>query len=139
MIDATAAPRSGTVREVRGPRPTGFRHLRRGPGITQRSPTDHLEIWELRVSYLKPDAGHPDNDENALSTRDVLPATTAETDDERLATSAGGASAGGGSSPVVAAAQELDSLAGQPLAEHPDVYERVHAALQDALADIDHA
>ena len=40
-------------------------------------------------------------------------------------------------SPARAALDELDGLADKPVAEHPGVYQRVHAQLQDALSDID--
>jgi hypothetical protein len=43
-----------------------------------------------------------------------------------------------GAAPTAPAAA-LDGLADLPLAEHPAVYERIHAQLQDALADIDDA
>lgn len=44
------------------------------------------------------------------------------------------------SSPAVAETLELlDSLAGRPLADHPDVYQRAHTRLQQALAEIDDA
>jgi hypothetical protein len=33
----------------------------------------------------------------------------------------------------------LDSLDARPLAEHPDVYQQLHAELQAALAEIDTA
>ncbi|MFI5038800.1 MAG: hypothetical protein ACHQCG_02560 [Solirubrobacterales bacterium] len=42
-------------------------------------------------------------------------------------------------SPVTRAIASLDGLAERPLAEHPDVYQQVHEALQGALADIDDA
>jgi hypothetical protein len=42
-------------------------------------------------------------------------------------------------SAVSRAIAQLDGLAERPLAEHPDVYQRVHEALQGALADIDDA
>jgi hypothetical protein len=45
-----------------------------------------------------------------------------------------------GSSPAVTAAlEELATVAGRPLVEHPDAFARVHAGLQQALADIDDA
>jgi hypothetical protein len=34
---------------------------------------------------------------------------------------------------------ELDQLADRPLAEHPEAYERIHARLQESLAEIDDA
>lgn len=37
------------------------------------------------------------------------------------------------------AEHELDGLADLPLAEQPQAYQRIHTALQDALADIDDA
>lgn len=43
------------------------------------------------------------------------------------------------STPVAAAVGLLDTLHERPLAEHPDVYQRIHAKLQGALADIDDA
>ena len=44
------------------------------------------------------------------------------------------------SSPAVAETLELlDELAGRPLAEHPDLYQRAHTRLQQALAEIDDA
>jgi hypothetical protein len=43
------------------------------------------------------------------------------------------------SSTVAAAVQELAGLSELPLAEHPDVYQRIHTELQGALADIDDA
>ena len=42
-------------------------------------------------------------------------------------------------SSVTRAIAQLDGLAERPLAEHPDVYQQVHEALQGALADIDDA
>jgi hypothetical protein len=39
--------------------------------------------------------------------------------------------------PAVADLGELDTLAERPLAEHADVFGRVHAQLQAALADVD--
>jgi hypothetical protein len=33
----------------------------------------------------------------------------------------------------------LDTLADRPLAEHPDIYQRAHTRLQQALAEIDDA
>jgi hypothetical protein len=41
--------------------------------------------------------------------------------------------------PVAAALRELDTLADRELAEHPDVYQRIHAELQAALTTIDNA
>ncbi|MCW2657717.1 MAG: hypothetical protein JWR06_1910 [Jatrophihabitans sp.] len=40
---------------------------------------------------------------------------------------------------VRAAVDLLDTLRDRPLAEHPDVYQRIHAELQGALMDIDDA
>lgn len=34
---------------------------------------------------------------------------------------------------------EFAELAGRPLAEHPEVYERIHAQLREALSGIDDA
>lgn len=42
-------------------------------------------------------------------------------------------------SPVAAALAELDTLSDRELAEHPDVYQRIHAELQSALSAIDDA
>jgi hypothetical protein len=42
-------------------------------------------------------------------------------------------------SPLAAGLQELDRLPSLDLAEHPDVYQRIHAELQGALAAIDDA
>ena len=42
-------------------------------------------------------------------------------------------------SPVAAALTELDTLPQRELAEHPEVYQRIHAELQSALATIDNA
>ena len=42
-------------------------------------------------------------------------------------------------SPARAVVGELDTLAQQPVAEHPRVYERIHAELQSALSAIDDA
>ena len=42
-------------------------------------------------------------------------------------------------SPVAAAMRELESLGQRELAEHPDVYQRIHAELQSALTTIDDA
>jgi hypothetical protein len=42
-------------------------------------------------------------------------------------------------SPVAQALTELDSLGERDLAEHPDVYQRVHSELQAALASIENA
>jgi len=42
-------------------------------------------------------------------------------------------------SPVAAALAELDTLPERELAEHPEVYQRIHAELQSALATIDNA
>lgn len=42
-------------------------------------------------------------------------------------------------SPIQGALAELDALAALPVAEHPAVYQRVHAELQSALSDIDDA
>ena len=41
--------------------------------------------------------------------------------------------------PDAAAIAALGDLGERPLAEHPAVYERIHAGLQSALADIDDA
>jgi hypothetical protein len=41
--------------------------------------------------------------------------------------------------PVAAALRELDTLGERDLADHPDVYQRIHAELQSALATIDNA
>jgi hypothetical protein len=41
--------------------------------------------------------------------------------------------------PVAPAVAELDNLPELDLAEHPDVYERIHAELQGALSAIDDA
>jgi hypothetical protein len=41
--------------------------------------------------------------------------------------------------PVAPAVAELDNLPELDLAEHPDVYERIHAELQRALTAIDDA
>ncbi|HVU92316.1 MAG TPA: hypothetical protein VHC23_08800 [Jatrophihabitans sp.] len=41
--------------------------------------------------------------------------------------------------PVARAVRELDTLDDRELAEHPDVYQRIHAELQSALATIDNA
>lgn len=41
--------------------------------------------------------------------------------------------------PVAAALRELDTLGERDLAEHPDVYQRIHSELQSALASIDNA
>lgn len=48
-------------------------------------------------------------------------------------------SAGQPSTLTTAAGAELDRLAELPLAEHPDVFARIHSDLQRALADIDDA
>lgn len=40
---------------------------------------------------------------------------------------------------VAPSVAELDGLAARDLAEHPDVYQRIHAELQTALAAIDDA
>jgi hypothetical protein len=42
-------------------------------------------------------------------------------------------------SPVAAALTELDTLSERELAEHPEVYQRIHAELQAALSAIDDA
>jgi len=42
-------------------------------------------------------------------------------------------------SAVARALRELDTLPERELAEHPDVYQRIHAELQSALATIDNA
>ena len=42
-------------------------------------------------------------------------------------------------SPMAAALAELDTLPQRELAEHPEVYQRIHAELQSALATIDNA
>jgi len=42
-------------------------------------------------------------------------------------------------SSVAAALTELDTLPDRELAEHPEVYQRIHAELQSALATIDNA
>ncbi len=42
-------------------------------------------------------------------------------------------------SPVAAALAELDTLAERDLAEHADVYQRIHGQLHDALGSIDDA
>ena len=41
--------------------------------------------------------------------------------------------------PVAAALRDLETLGERDLAEHPDVYQRIHAELQSALATIDNA
>lgn len=41
--------------------------------------------------------------------------------------------------PVAAAMRELETLGERDLGEHPDVYQRIHAELQAALATIDNA
>lgn len=43
------------------------------------------------------------------------------------------------STPVAAAVASLDTVRELPLAQHPDVYQRIHTELQGALADIDDA
>ena len=48
----------------------------------------------------------------------------------------GGESTG---SPVSAAMRELDTIGERDLAEHPDVYQRIHTELQAALTTIDDA
>jgi len=42
-------------------------------------------------------------------------------------------------SPMAAALAQLDTLPQRELAEHPEVYQRIHAELQSALATIDNA
>lgn len=42
-------------------------------------------------------------------------------------------------SPVAVAMRELDTIADRDLAEHPDVYQRIHTELQAALSTIDDA
>ena len=42
-------------------------------------------------------------------------------------------------SPVADAIAELDTLAERDLAEHPEVFERIHGELQSALRTIDDA
>jgi hypothetical protein len=42
-------------------------------------------------------------------------------------------------SPLAAATAELDRLPDVDIAEHPDVYQRIHADLQSALSAIDDA
>jgi hypothetical protein len=42
-------------------------------------------------------------------------------------------------SPEVDVLDPLESLSDRPLAEHPDVYQGIHTALQQQLADIDNA
>jgi hypothetical protein len=44
---------------------------------------------------------------------------------------------GDGAGSATRASEVLDSLAGRPLAEHPDAYEQVHRDLSEALASID--
>jgi hypothetical protein len=44
-----------------------------------------------------------------------------------------------GSAPVADALADLTTLAERDLAEHPDVFERVHGQLQSALSSIDDA
>jgi hypothetical protein len=55
------------------------------------------------------------------------------------ASGAGASAAGTVSSPVMAAMRELDTIADRDLAEHPDVYQRIHTELQTALTTIDDA
>ena len=45
----------------------------------------------------------------------------------------------GSAGPVADALRALGELDAAPLAEHPDIYQRIHADLQDALAGIDGA
>jgi hypothetical protein len=42
-------------------------------------------------------------------------------------------------SPIAASVAELDTLGGRGLPEHIEVYERIHAQLQDALGSIEDA
>jgi hypothetical protein len=42
-------------------------------------------------------------------------------------------------SPISAAMRELDTIGDRDLAEHPDVYQRIHTELQAALTTIDDA
>lgn len=42
-------------------------------------------------------------------------------------------------SPVAAALAEMNGLAERPVADHPDIYGRAHAQLQNALSAIDDA
>ncbi len=42
-------------------------------------------------------------------------------------------------SPVAVAMRELDTIGDRDLAEHPDVYQRIHTELQAALTTIDDA
>ena len=50
-----------------------------------------------------------------------------------------GATPSEGSTPVAEALAELDTLAARDLAEHPEVFERIHGELQTALRTIDDA
>lgn len=83
------------------------------------------------MSEFQETAGDPGDDPQVAG--QVAPTPSEPARDE-----AGGDSAGSGSS-VAAVLAELDTLGHRELSEHPDVYQRIHAELQSALATIDNA
>ena len=64
---------------------------------------------------------------------------TAEAPPTEVAASSTGETPSTAASPVEEALAELDTLPQRELAEHPEVYQRIHAELQSALATIDNA
>jgi hypothetical protein len=74
------------------------------------------------------------------SPREVDGAADGATPDAAAAASIQGESGGESTgSPVSAAMRELDTIGERDLAEHPDVYQRIHTELQAALTTIDDA
>jgi len=72
----------------------------------------------------------------ATVSEDVVSQTASE---EVVAGEAAAASDAPVASGVASALRELETLPERELAEHPDVYQRIHAELQAALATIDNA
>lgn len=94
---------------------------------------DPLATHDAPVAVEMPDAPAP------VGTRDVPVAVETQEDAPVRETSDDAVAKRRETSAVDRALEELDRLAERDLAEHPDVYQRIHADLRDALAAIDDA
>jgi hypothetical protein len=79
--------------------------------------------------------------EDEIESNQHVPSAAAESGAVRAADPAGAATAGAAAEdgPLAGVLAELDSLPDRDLAEHPEVFERIHGELHAALSSIDDA
>lgn len=89
------------------------------------------------VDEPQPEIEQAETASDGLNTDETSPAASSSPATPGEPAASGSPAAPG--SPVAAALAELDTLSDRELAEHPDVYQRIHAELQSALSAIDDA